>query len=181
MNDLMLDIETLGNSTNPVLIQIGAVFFDRKTGEIGDEFCVNVDEDSCLYEGFTKDKSTVEWWAEQDQEVLKKIRSNTVEVRQAIKDFRKFCGHKMDLCVWSHATFDFPIIQNYLKKFKEKPLRYKGARDLRTLVDLSGIDLDKYDWTTGKTHNALDDCKFQIKYCIDAIDKLNKKNVRGMK
>lgn len=50
-------------------------------------------------------------------------------------------------------------------------MRHKDARDIRTLVNLSGIDLKTYDWNK-KTHNALDDCKFQVTYCVDAMKKL---------
>ena len=38
MNDLMIDIETMGNTHNAAMIQLAAVFFDRDTGELGDKF-----------------------------------------------------------------------------------------------------------------------------------------------
>jgi hypothetical protein len=172
MKDLMIDIETMGNTHNAAMLQLAGVFFDRFSGETGSEFCQNIDLGTCLDEGFKENQSTRDWWATQNQEVFKAITSNTKPVRDVMRDFFRFIGRDRDLIVWSHATFDFVIVQNYLKTLKAGYMPFRGARDIRTLVDLSGIDLNAYDWSTGKTHNALDDCKFQIKYCVDAINAL---------
>jgi hypothetical protein len=174
MKDLMIDIETMGNTPNAVMIQLAAVFFERRTGETGREFCKSLTIPSCEDFGFTKDESTVKWWQEQNQDVLTAILSEGEHALDVMDAFLDFLGKDIkDVIVWSHATFDFPIVQNYLKSITSSYMNYKGARDIRTLVDLSGIELDKYDWTK-KTHNALDDCKFQIKYCVDAINKIKR-------
>ena len=175
MKDLMIDIETMGNTPNAVMIQLAAVFFDRKTGETGKEFCKSLAISSCEDFGFTKDESTMKWWEEQNQKVLNEILEKGENALVVMDSFVDFLGKDIkDVIVWSHATFDFPIVQNYLKAVTKSYMNYKGARDIRTLVDLSGIDLDKYDWSN-KTHNALDDCKFQIKYCVDAINMIASK------
>lgn len=172
MKDLMIDIETMGNTHNAAMLQIAGVFFDRTTKELGDSFCQEIDLQSCLDLGFEENESTRQWWSEQNPEVLKNILSNGLPVHEVINNFYKFIKPTKDLIVWSHATFDFVIVQNYLKILNIGYLPYRGARDIRTLVDLSGIDLNKYDWSKGKTHNALDDCRFQINYCVDAINQL---------
>lgn len=176
MKDLMIDIETMGNTHDAAMIQLAGVFFDRVTGETGAEFCENIDLASCLKEGFVETESTKKWWAEQNQEVLQEITNNARPVRDVMREYTDFIkvnsgGDPIrNVLVWSHATFDFVIVQNYLTKFGLRQMGFRGARDIRTLVDLSGIDLKAYDWTSGKTHNALDDCKFQIKYCVDALN-----------
>jgi hypothetical protein len=38
MNNLMLDLETMGNKPNAPIVAIGAVFFDPATGELGPQF-----------------------------------------------------------------------------------------------------------------------------------------------
>ncbi|MEL7445578.1 MAG: 3'-5' exonuclease [Pseudomonadota bacterium] len=169
MSDLMIDIETMGTGHNAAMIQLAGVFFDRATGQLGEEFCENISLESCLAEGFEKDASTEQWWSEQNPDVLAQITKNPLPARDAIGLYSDFVGRGKGLSVWSHATFDFVIVQNYLKAFGARTMPYRGARDIRTLVDLSGIDLDQYDWKSGKTHNALDDCKFQITYCVDAM------------
>lgn len=174
-DDVMIDIETMGNSSNASMIQLAAVYFNRNTGELGQEFCVNIDENSCKALGFVSDQNTIDWWQEQDQNILNNIRSSSKPIMQAITEFHAF--YKIgahDVNVWSHATFDFVIVQNYLQKIG-KYMNHRRARDIRTLVDLSQINLDLYDWSN-KMHNALDDCKFQIKYCVDAINNLKKNN-----
>ena len=171
MKDLMIDIETMGNTPNAVMIQLAGIFFDRKTGETGREFCMSLNIEACERLGFVKDQSTEDWWKTQNQNVLHEILNKTETPIVVISKFVEFLGKDIkDILVWSHATFDFPIVQNYLKKLTPSFMPYRGARDIRTLVDLSGIDLNKYDWANGKTHNALDDCKFQIKYCVDAMN-----------
>ena len=169
MKDIMLDIETMGCSENAVMIQLAAVRFNRYTGETGGEFCMSITPESCKNYGFVEDQSTVDWWAKQNQDVLKGILDEAVHVKEVVQQFNGFLQPHKETIVWSHATFDFVIVQNYLKKLSTQYMNYKKARDIRTLVDLSGIDLKKYDWDKGKTHNALDDCKFQIEYCVDAF------------
>lgn len=167
----MIDIETMGTGEKAAMIQLAGCYFDRNTGELGKKFCENINLQDCLDNGFTKDPSTEKWWSEQNQDILNDILSNNRKVEDVIKDFSLFM--KGADCIWSHATFDFPIVQTYLKHFKARYMPYKGARDIRTLVDLSGIDLNDYNWKA-KTHNALDDCKFQVKYCVDALKLLKK-------
>lgn len=146
---------------------MAGVYFDRHTGETGDEFCMSIDIDSCKELGFKESESTRKWWSEQNQDVLNAILKKSSRAEYVMAEFEKFLSGAE--IVWSHATFDFVIVQNYLRKLGLRQMPFRGARDIRTLVDLSGINLDSYDWSN-KTHNALDDCKFQIKYCVDAIN-----------
>ena len=52
MNDLMLDIETLGTTYNAVVVQVGAIYFDRLTGDIDAGICLNISIDDCLKHGW---------------------------------------------------------------------------------------------------------------------------------
>ena len=177
MKDLMLDIETMGVNPNAVVIQLAAVWFDIQTGEVFDTFCVNIDEEDAVKEGFTVCESTKKWWGQQKPEILAGIRKDTVLVKDAITDFATFLKKGgEDYRIWSHATFDYPIVANYLRQYVgTRRFNYKNARDIRTLVDLSGLDQDGFSWVK-KTHNALDDCLFQIEYCHDAYTSLYKRN-----
>ena len=42
MHEVMLDLETFGTGVHSVIVQIGAVYFDRHTGETGDWVCIQV-------------------------------------------------------------------------------------------------------------------------------------------
>lgn len=166
MRKLMIDIETMSSESDAVMIQLAGAFFEWD-GTVHKQFSMNIDEESCKIIGFKESASTVEWWKTQNQQVLENIRKDAQPVEFVILKFLEFLGDTKDICVWSHATFDFVIVQNYIKKLSNKYMSFKLARDIRTLVDLSGIDLSKYDWNK-KTHNALDDVLFQIEYCCDA-------------
>ena len=61
MNNLMLDIETLGVSMDAPLISIGAVFFEPLTGKCGDEFYRVITLSSALENSFV-DPKTLQWW-----------------------------------------------------------------------------------------------------------------------
>jgi len=41
--DIMLDIETMGIRPTSAIVQLGACYFDRITGEIGDKFFMRTD------------------------------------------------------------------------------------------------------------------------------------------
>jgi len=175
--DLMVDIETVSTDTKQAaMIQLAGVWFDRYTGDTYDEFAINIDLIDSLQHGFSWDQRTIDWWIATNKDLFVQLLSNSWSVQESMASFNHFIrGHKI-LGVWSHSTFDIPIIQNYLKATGFRLLPYKKVRDIRTLIDLSGIDLKQYDWSN-KTHNALDDCKFQIKYCVDAISALKRKMI----
>ena len=67
MNNIMLDIETLGDVSYSSILSIGAVKFDINTGETGDTFYVTVDLQSCLDAGLIITASTFNWWLEKDE------------------------------------------------------------------------------------------------------------------
>ena len=168
MKDLMVDIETFGNTKNSVIVQIGACYFDRKTGEIGDTFFTNVDADSGFRRGFKATGSTLYWWLEQDKEAQQALLADRKDVFDAITDFNAFA--KKAARVWSHATFDFVILMNHFEQMNIKPkFHYRAARDLRTLVDLANWDHWDYE-RVGTHHNGLDDCIYQVRYAVDCLN-----------
>jgi len=159
--DMMLDLETLGHKENAVIIQIGACYFN------GDEFFEEIDARSSIAAGFEMTVETVGWWME--QEARPNI-MNGINVQNAINKFNRFASKATR--VWCHVSFDCPIIINHLNKFIAKPsIHYTQFRDLRTLVDLAGLNLNDYE-RVGTHHNALDDCLFQIQYCVDGLKKI---------
>jgi len=172
LTDVMVDLETFGKTKDSVIVQIGACYFDRVTGEIGEKLFINIDAESSLEKGFVIDASTVYWWLGQSDSARKSItEGNKLVVTEAIQKTNQFLANASN--IWSHATFDYVILMNHLEKLNIKPsFRYTTARDIRTLVDLAGINI----WTaykrTGVAHTALEDCLFQVKYCVDCMNKL---------
>lgn len=172
MKDVMLDLETFGNGTNAVVVQVGACYFDRNTGEIGKAFVRSIDAELSVKYGFEIDAATIYWWLNQDRCAIRSLLDlhEKVSPYEAISDLNVF----LNSCkyIWSHATFDFVILMNHYRKLNIKPyFHYRTARDLRTLVDLADIEYKSYE-RKGVHHNALDDCLFQVKYAVDCFNKL---------
>lgn len=171
MRDVMLDLETLGNGKDKCVCQIGACYFDRETGEIGRTLKINVDAGSHVKHGAQLDAQTVYWWLSQSKEAQASILADPkVDVIQAFNELNEFL--KDAKAIWSHATFDFVTIQETFKQLGIKPLfHYRVARDLRTVVDLGKVTVNKL-LREGIHHDALEDCKFQVKYCVAALNKI---------
>ena len=180
MKDLMLDIETLGVRTTSVIIQIGACSFDRKTGTIGDTFVANIDVDNSLQQGLTVDWSIIKWWIEQ---IRGGNPADWMDDAQPLKSVLESLAatYKKINYVWSHSTFDIPILVNAYNAVGLKlPFHYRFTRDIRTLTHLAKHQKNEKE-TFGKkkeddkTHNALDDCLYQIEYCVECFNKLKGK------
>jgi hypothetical protein len=167
MKDVMLDVETLGTKSTAAIIQIGACYFDRETGEIGDKFKCNIIPDLKL---FTADWDTIKWWLLQSDEARLSVTGDAVRVDTAVRDLYDFLDRD-DICMWSHATFDAPIVENMFNSMGLKsPVRYSRMRDIRTLMDIAEHRSEKE--RSGVHHDALDDCLFQVSYCVEALKKL---------
>lgn len=166
----MLDIETLGTSHDAVITQIGALYFDPHTGEIGDTFLRNIDIDNSIEEGHKISADSLVWWLAQPRESITWIK-DTVTPKRALNEYASFCARNPSV-VWCHTTFDAPIIGFACKKYNVLlPYRYLDYLDISTLVDLMGIDKNKMEWKHKKTHNALDDCLYQAEYVTVAMQR----------
>lgn len=175
--DVMLDLETFDNLATTAIVQIGAVVFDRDTGNIIEEFKADVDPQSCIEVGLTIGVDTIMWWLKQSEEARASITSTPRgRIQEVLANFNSFITrHEPDprkVNVWCHATFDFPIMQNAYKAIdKDPPWHYRSARDLRTLTDLAGTNIYAIR-RKGTYHDALSDCKHQIKQfrmCMQAL------------
>lgn len=171
MENIMLDVETLGNTTNSAILQVAMVKFDEE-GNIGASLSIRIDTEEQLRLGAEKTQSTLDWWQKTNPVLLESLMTeDLMSVDQAIAAINRFVGFNDK--IWCHATFDLPILGNlYRLAGKRVPWSYKLNRDIRTLVDVACLDLSEYDWVKEKTHDALDDCCFQIKYTTDAIKKI---------
>ncbi len=172
MNNVMIDLETLGNGENKCIVQIGACYFDRLTGDIGQTFKCNVDAKSATDAGFQLDAQTVYWWLAQSEAARASILEDPkLPVEVALKKLNAFLAPAK--YIWSHATFDFVTVMETYRKLNIKPaFSYRTARDIRTLMDLFNITVDKTE-REGVHHDGLADAIHQVKYCHKAFVKLD--------
>ncbi len=170
MKDCMIDLETYGNGPDAVIVQVGAVYFDRETGKTGYSFQANIDPSSAVKAGRVIDPSTMEWWMQQSSHAQQSVMAEPrLSHQDSMAGLAYYLGDAEN--VWSHATFDFVIVAHALKQAGLKPPGFRSARDIRTLLDISGIS--PKDFTNdGVPHVALDDAIFQVKYTVAALQKI---------
>ena len=165
MNNLMLDIETMGTGPNAAIMAIGACYFDPVTGDVGDTFHEQVNLDS--YGEI--DASTVIWWMKQDDEARSKFYDNhkARNINEVLHDFSKFV--KPNTQVWGNGVaFDNVKIDNaYRSRGLKTPWDFWNDRDVRTMVELGkikGVDPKRDLPFEGVKHDALADAIHQAKY-----------------
>jgi exodeoxyribonuclease VIII len=179
--DVMLDLETLGLGNTPVISQLSAVIFDIETGTTFEEYNEKVSPQSCVKLGLKIDAGTVEWWLKQDQSILENVIVKSItggkNIKEVLATFSNFLKdikktHKAkEIRIWGNGTLaDNKWLESAFDLAQvEKPFKYWEHSDVRTLVDLgwrlTGVDHKKDLKFEGEKHNAIDDCKHQIKYC----------------
>lgn len=178
MKDIMIDLETLGTRYNAAIIQIGACYFDRKTGQIGPTFKANVQYSFAMIDKFTVDYGTITWWFGQSEEARKSMLENSTDLITAISNLIHFLNiGGRDSVIWSHATFDMPILVNAFSTVNmSMPISFRNMRDIRTVTDLA----DHYSESprVGTHHDSLDDAIFQAKYVSESIIVLKGENAK---
>ena len=174
MKDLMLDLETMGSNYGSVITQIGACYFDRYSGEIGERFSVNADMHDAVREGFVIEPGAVKFWLGQPG---RSFLENPLPLRDALELYRSFARGAE--CIWSHSTFDFSMIQDACHRLRIKPVHaYRKTKDIRTLMELA--DTHKLDDTMNpeSAHDALSDCLYQVQYCVKAFNVLKNQSTK---
>lgn len=193
--DIMLDLETLGNSDKPVLTQLAAVAFSLESGETFSDFNHLIKPQSCVKAGLTcaprktsYQDSTLDFWLRQDEEtfnqvilkaftegkdlgfVLKEFSQwiDSLKKQYGVKTIKVYGNGPAADCVWLRSAYDAVNL--------EAPWKYWDDADVRTYVDLGIRKLNfnpKKDMVfEGKKHDAIDDCKHQIKYVCAIYKKL---------
>jgi len=167
LRHLMLDLETLGTCSQAVITQIGACYFNMD-GDTGETFSANIQIQDCLNHGLKVNGNTIMWWFEQPEELRTWLKEPQplITVLENFKQYAKNAKY-----IWSHATFDVPILLNaYLAIDSQPPFNYRAARDLRTLTWLRGGSYKKVE--RENRHDALSDCIYQIKYATKCYQEI---------
>lgn len=167
MKDVMIDIETLSTQNNAAIIAIGAVAFDRRSGELGPELSISVDLKSCQAAGLHIDAGTVMWWMQQSEQARRKLFS---EPRETLTGallhldnwLRKFM--EKDYRVWGNGTtFDNVLLHSAYRAVGQRaPWSYKQDACYRTMKNLlPQVDLPPQD---GVAHDAVSDARNQARH-----------------
>lgn len=161
LNNIMLDIETLGTNPGCVVLSIGAVEFDESN--IGKTFHVHIDVESCVAQGLTIEPRTVMWWMEQSDDARKAILTQGVKLEEALELFSKAFNWK-DKRVWCNgASFDFPILKALFEATGRKlPWAYYHEMDFRTIKNFfSKKQFEEMRVRPRTAHDGLEDAAAQ--------------------
>jgi hypothetical protein len=188
----MIDLETLGQRPDSVILSIGAVAFNED-GPVDDldPFYLVLNAQDQLDNGRTVTMSTVQWWMDQPKEARDEAfadldRAVPLDVALVMLDgwwgrVEGACGSPIQR-VWANSPqFDLVILENaYYKAGFHEPWHFRQAHDFRTLKSLVNVtDLavtDTLVTRAGIQHHALDDAKFQA---VRAAVLLRAMNRRG--
>ncbi len=174
MKNVMVDLETLGNNSNAVIVSIGAVYFSSEG--LGSEFYVAVDPESCVKAGLKMDTSTVIWWLGQSDQAREAITARPkASLTSALLDFNHWIPAEAE--VWGNgATFDNVILSNaYDATGLNKPWKYSADRCYRTLRALRP-EIKGVSEPGEVAHNALSDAKYQARHAVELM-----KSIMGSK
>lgn len=165
MNNIMIDIETLGTESFSLILSLAAVEFDIETGKIGREFYKKIELQSALDVGLKIDTETLTWWMQQKPEALQEMFKDAEPITKVLNSFRDWIAGP-DVILWGNsARFDLGLLQNAFNAINCKiPWNWYNERCVRTLSSLYP-NIKKGLTFEGEKHNALHDCYHQIKYC----------------
>lgn len=166
-NNIMLDLETMGNGSNAAIVAIGAVKFNPDTHEIIDHMYSTVDLQSSVDAGLDMDASTVLWWMQQSQDARQELYiDNRPPLGTALNHFCKFAGENP--IIWGNGSdFDNAILANaYRKLGMQPPWKFWNNRCYRTIKNMSSVKLQR----TGTHHNALDDAIYQANHLMAILN-----------
>ncbi len=187
--NFVVDIETMGHISGSAITEIAVVSFigDNFDPDHCKRFRVAVDLESCLNTGLIVTGPTIKWWLQQSKQAQALYREEGVHIREALVRLSDWCRDQIENIpfdneeaaenpyrVWSHATFDFPMIEAaYAKCGLTSPWAYWSARDVRTVLDLAfgPPDSGRHPFISfeGVKHKALDDAIYEAKQVSAAL------------
>lgn len=136
---LMLDLETLGTGTLPVILSIGWCLFTETEIVQSGAFYPTLDSQ----QGSSIDADTVMWWLRQDKEAQDKVTSvrRNQTLKGCLKEVIAIVQHQQPSEVWCNgASFDLRILREAYKTvgYAQPPWPYYAEccmRALRSITD----------------------------------------------
>lgn len=168
IDNVMVDLETLGTTADSAIISIGAVKFDIESGKMDESsFYTRVSIQSNLDWKRMISASTLKWWLTDDK-VSQEARNGSfaaggeLELGEMLEQFATWLAGPVKWKIWANGSdFDTPMLAHAFKEAGMKtPWEYFNSRCVRTYKNLpQGRDV-KVE-RVGTHHNALDDAIYQ--------------------
>lgn len=168
----MVDIETLGTSTDSVISTIGCATFSLN--KIGSKavFYTRVSIESCVAIGLKMDPATVLWWLDQPDAARREITSreglaSIYTALQSLADFMASESRGREIRVYAKdPDFDCTILRTaYERTHIPCPWSYWQTRSVRTTLEDHG-----FEEKLRPQHHALNDALLQIQAVQKAMN-----------
>jgi hypothetical protein len=180
---IMLDLETLDTGPRSVVTQVGIIAFGLNDPETEirriAEYLPAQPQIDVLKR--TISFATILWWMDQEDAARKRLKdsgSNDLEELQAlirsihrkVSDLIRSVGEN-NVEVWARGPqFDVVNLESlFIDCGLTVPWRYDTIMDLRTLGRLAELKSDSVGREGLIPHVAVEDCKFQIRFYIEAM------------
>lgn len=164
MRHAMIDVEALRLNQPWIapLMQMGIVIFDEEANQI-QAYEINV-EQSTLPEWATPEKSTQEFW--EQQELWPDLQQKMVtgdSAEKAIKLLGEIYFRNCCEAAWfAGPTYDQVMLEAYFDHYGiKRPWKYNDSRDFRTIRKQYGSVLENFP-DNPNLHSAMDDCMHQV-------------------
>lgn len=208
LRHVMVDIETLGNGPNGMIVAVGACRFDPFVGEAGmistPEGCFNAivkPTGNVQIDGVMK-FDTVRWWLKQEpaaqQRVFWPAAEPTDHIGMVVMAFLRWLETQGEFdCIWANPpSFDLRLLREAFDRildttpklrligleearvFHPWPIKYKQDRDYRTLRHIGEMMNLPQPERVGVAHDALDDALHQAAYTIEVLRACQKAGVK---
>jgi hypothetical protein len=168
MNDIMLDIETLGTSPGYIVTSFCAVNFQLETDFVNlDYFYQSISIKSSLKYGLKIDPETMKWWMRQDEETINKFLAldhSGDDLKRILEEFTVWLINFPNPTLWGNGNrFDCGILEGAFKAVGySAPWTTKNERDMRTYI-MHNEHVYEPSSNRGTTHDPYEDCLYQIK------------------
>ena len=171
----MIDVETLATTPNAAMFQIGAVAFEMVSGgrvyNGAKSFNADINMNSSIEAGMDVDGDTIAWWMNQSEcarKIAIEAMTNGDILPIALAALNEWPIKALDLDwsgfegIWAHPSeFDIPVLRSAFSRCGiEVPWDRRKIYDTRTVYLLAGGQPEVE--SVGTSHNAVDDCEYQI-------------------
>lgn len=163
---VMLDLETMGNTPGSVITSIGAAQFGDDT--IICTFYRRINPESCIAAGLHMDPSTVMWWLRQGEQARRELsEGDNIPLAESLLRFSRWLPAGAD--VWGDgAAFDNVLLScAYQALLMPRPWSYRNDRCYRTVRNLRPeIEREQSPETV---HHALHDAVAQARHLMKIL------------
>lgn len=177
--DIMVDIETLGNKHDTVILSIGACSFNDK--DILSKFSVNISIPSQLPPR-SIDPKTLEWWLTNNHKAIPALKAPwPVPIKKAMIEFCTWVTKTEHSYMWANgASFDFPILRHAIEE-SHIPIPWKYweelcMRPVRRIGQNLSIDWKEFQTNESSDlapHVGINDAIMQAEYIMAVMRKID--------